>query len=111
MHQGAAGTIRPWQPEPGRTWTLRPAAEPLVILAKNRDGEPAAATAVTSWIDSVRVGGYALAFLAWSIPVTDGEGVWHARNLPAAPLQVLIGAQSAIDSGSYDAMAATIPHP
>ncbi|HEV7765615.1 MAG TPA: carboxypeptidase-like regulatory domain-containing protein [Thermoanaerobaculia bacterium] len=111
-HEHAAGLIRPWQPDGGSSWSLSsPATQRVIVQARGHDDRNLAGFDVIGWIDNVRVGGELLAFLTWSMPVTNGHGIWIGRNLPAAPLRVLIAPRASLSGSGLDALATTIPYP
>lgn len=110
-HEHAAGVIRQWQPD-GASWSLpAPATQPVIVQARGRDDRNLVGFDVIGWIDNVRVGGELLAFLTWSMPVTNGYGTWIGRNLPAVPLRVLIAPRTSLAGNGLDALATTIPYP
>lgn len=87
-------------------------APPLTVQVRHADGTPARQASIVVWIDGVRFGrSRPLPFL---IPVTSLDGIWTARNLPAAPLRIVaLAARSSVDpdATSIDALAETIPFP
>lgn len=116
-HPNAGGSVLAWPSraaQPETTWSLPPAGPPLTVRALIGDGVAAASMSVFAWIGGRRVGGLALAFLAFAQPLTDSEGEWRGRNLPAAPLALLaVSPTRALDAerGAFDTVAETIPYP
>ncbi len=96
-------------------WTLPPPAPPLTIHAVNRQDQEVRGAPVTLWLNGFRVSGPFLGYLTSSVPLTDGNGVWIGRNLPAQAIQVLLVAPSVgfaiSEGGSYDRMASTLQFP
>ena len=104
-HPKAATLIRRWDARNAdATWSLGTPAEPLIVRA-----EPS--TKVVLWLDGVRLAGPPLVIATWSVPMTNREGIWTARNLPARPVRVLTVAHDAMTSAAYDAVAREIPYP
>jgi hypothetical protein len=70
---------------------------------------------LTIWIDGIRLTDQAAAFATWSsMAMTDREGRWDGRNLPAAPLRVLATRRvtpAELATGAYDGLAQTIAYP
>lgn len=111
-HPNAASTVRRWSAEESDAWTLRAPAAPLTILAERAAGGPAAGAHLVVWLDGVRLSGIALSFATWSVPVTNREGSWTARNLPDEPLQMLVLPRSVVPaSTTLDAMARRVTPP
>jgi hypothetical protein len=115
VHHPSAGMIvRRWSPalEPEVAWELSPMAAPLTVRVRHADGTPARQASIVVWVDGVRFGrSRPLPFL---IPVTTSDGIWTARNLPAAPLRIVaLAARSSVDpdAPSIEALAETIPFP
>jgi hypothetical protein len=89
------------------------ATTPLTIQAIDSSERNGGSVPVVVWINDVRVSGAALGFLTGTAAATMGAGIWHPDGLPALPLKVLLsrGAEAAVRSGAYDALAVSIPYP
>jgi len=70
---------------------------------------------LTVWIDNIRLTDQAAAFATWSdVAITGADGVWTARNLPAADIRVLVTLRitpAQIATGAFDALAKVIAFP
>ena len=100
----------------GPTIALAP-ADPTAVVLRTTDtsGTPVRFALLTVWIDGVRLTNTAAAFATWSdAGMTNGDGAWSGRNLPAAPLRVLATrnvAPAQLGGGAWDALAQVIPYP
>lgn len=107
--------LRVWRSEGEPTWQLLPVAPPVTIEAVDGRGRAAGSTPIVVWTAGHRLSGIALAFLVGSGDATSIDGTWTGRNLPAAPMTVLIAkrgtAAAAIESGAFDALAQHVPYP
>ncbi|HYK03061.1 MAG TPA: carboxypeptidase-like regulatory domain-containing protein [Thermoanaerobaculia bacterium] len=116
-HPNAASIVRAWQSGSDELrWPLPPSApQPLVVKAESRTGEPLRNALVVAWIGDLRVSEQLLSFVTWSGSFTDRAGLWTARNLPAAPLRLLVVSNradlSVAGTGGYDGSAEWIQHP
>jgi 5-hydroxyisourate hydrolase-like protein (transthyretin family) len=113
-HQAATG-LRIAAGQGGATWPLLPIAPPLTIHAVDASGQPAGSAPIVVWTAGQRLSGVALAFLVGTGDATSIDGTWLGRNLPAAPLRILINKRgtsaAAIESGAFDAVAQQVPYP
>jgi 5-hydroxyisourate hydrolase-like protein (transthyretin family) len=113
-HQTATG-LRIAAGQGGATWPLLPVAPPLTVHAVDASGRPAGSAPIVVWTAGQRLSGVALAFLVGTGDATSIDGTWLGRNLPAAPLRILINkrgtAAAAIESGAFDAVAQQVPYP
>jgi hypothetical protein len=115
-HQAATGIrIVTAQSQSETMWQLLPVAPPLALHAIDGSGKPAGSAPIVVWTAGHRLSGIALAFLVGSGDATSIEGTWIGRNLPAAPLRVLLNKSgttaAAIESGAFDTLAQTVPYP
>lgn len=100
----------------GETIQLAPAdLTPVVVRSTNTSGEPVRFALLSVWIDGLRFTDFAAAFATWStVSMTDADGVWSGRNLPAAPIRVLATRHvtpAQLAAGAYDSLAQTVPYP
>lgn len=114
-HPRAAIMVHAAPAEGDAAWVLPPPAPALAIRAVNREDQPVRGAAVTLWLNGFRVSGPFLGYLTSSVPLTDGNGVWIGRNLPAQAIQLLLVAPSVdfaiAERGSYDRMTSTLQFP
>jgi hypothetical protein len=100
----------------GETLQLAPGdLTPVVVRSTNTSGEPVRFALLSVWIDGLRFTDVAAAFATWStVSMTDADGVWSGRNLPAAPIRVLATRNvtpEQLAAGAYDGLAQTVPYP
>ncbi len=100
----------------GETLQLAPGdLSPVVVRSTDTSGEPVRFALLSVWIDGLRLTDFAAAFATWSTAsMTDADGVWSGRNLPAAPLRVLATRNvtpAQLAAGTYDGLAQTVPYP
>ncbi len=100
----------------GESLLLAPADPmPLTVRSTDSSGNPVRFALLALWIDGIRLSDQPAAFAAWSnIGMTDVEGLWIGRNLPAVPLRMLATKRlTPVDlaTGAYDSLAQTIPYP
>lgn len=118
-HPAAAFGIADWQrlrAQHGTEWSLPPAAShPLSLRVWDPSGEvPAQAAPLAVWVGEHKLTGWWLHRLLDAPPQTDENGFWTARNLPQAPVRVLVWShrlQGQAASGSLDALATEIEYP
>lgn len=100
----------------GETIPLAPEDRtPVVVRSTDTAGEPVRFALLSVWIDGLRLTDFAAAFATWSaVSMTDADGVWSGRNLPAAPIRVLATrnvSPAQLAAGAYDGLAQTVPYP
>ena len=111
-HPRAASSVHVCRGDEATTWRLAPPLEALTLRIERR--EAAKPAQLTAWFGDVAVRSNALAFLTWSSPVTDRDGLWTARNLPRQPLRILAWQKSdpvAVAAGAFDALSTIAPYP
>jgi len=111
-HPRAASSVRVCRGDEATTWTLAPPLEAFTLRIERH--ELAKPAQLTMWFGDVPVRGAALAFLTWSSPASDRDGLWTARNLPRQPVRILAWQKSdpvAVAAGAFDALSTVAPYP
>lgn len=110
-HPAAGSLVRRWSRSQAEPLALPAAAAPVVAKVLRADEKPARFVEITAWINGVALGSTALSFLTDQPPSTDRDGVWTARNLPAAPIRLLATARAPQDPRAVEALAKSVEHP
>jgi hypothetical protein len=114
-HPSAASAAFPLATVPDGVVLTRPSVQPLLIRARDSSGEVAPLALVTVWLGDVRVTGMSAAYAGFSHAImTNRNGEWHARNLPASPVRVLAArgiTPAQVATGAYDTFAVMVAHP
>lgn len=114
-HPSAASRAVPLSSDAEKVLLAAADPEPLVIRSTDSNDSPVRFALLTVWVDGLRLCDRAAAFATWSaMPLTDADGVWTGRNLPPAPLRLLVTknvSPGRIATAAYDALAETIPYP
>lgn len=113
-HPAAGATVvRRALIQDGTPLRMNARALPLTIRVVRSNGEPAGSASVYVWIDGVRLGGAALAFLTGTTAATTAWGSWESATLPATAVRILVTQRSPaeVNSGAFDKLFATIAYP
>ncbi len=114
-HRDAACRVLPVASVEERTVLLPADPTTVVIRTVDSTGQPVRFALLTVWLEGLRLCDRAAAFATWSaMPMTDGDGLWRGRNLPALPLRMLATrnvAPAQIATAAYDSLAQLIPYP
>jgi hypothetical protein len=97
-----------------RSMRLDPAAPPLVVKVVHRDGTPIGPSPARIMLLVGHMTGAEAGFMTWSLGGTAPDGTFVARGLPRKAFQMLAtrsASAAQIHSGSFDALATTIPYP
>ena len=89
-----------------------PTPSPLQLRTTDTTGHRVPFALLTLWLDGQRLPQVAMSFATWSrAAMTDGEGMWLGKNLPAGALRVLATKRvtpAHINVGTYDSLSTII---